>query len=49
MLFLSDKNQADIIEASNSTSIYLNDLLDFLTNSKSDIPHRTSLRSSKFF
>ena len=29
MTYLSDENQTDIIEAFNSTSIYLDDLLNF--------------------
>ena len=33
MLFLSDNNQADVIEAFNSTSTYLDDLLNI------DIPY----------
>ena len=44
MLFLSDNNQTDIIEAFNSTSRYLDDLLNvgnpyFLTNGRSDISY----------
>ena len=37
MLSLSDNNQTDIIEAFNSISRYLDDLLNILTNGRSDI------------
>ena len=44
MLFLSDNNQSDVIEAFNSTSRYLDDLLNidnpyFEQNGRSDISH----------
>ena len=43
MLSLSDNNQTDIIEAFNSTSRYLDDLLNihnpYLVNGKSDISY----------
>ena len=49
MLSLSNNNQADVIEAFNSTSrylgIYLNIEYHYLeTNDKSNISHRTSVK-----
>ena len=53
MLSLSDNNQTDINEAFNSTSKYLDVLLNivnpFLTNGRSDISYRTSVKSGDFF
>ena len=48
MLSLSDNNQADVVEAFNSTPRYQDDLLNidnpfFCTNGKSNIPHWTSV------
>ena len=39
ILSLSDNNQADVIEASNSRSRYIDDLSLFRTNGRSDISH----------
>ena len=47
MLSLSDNNQTDIIEAFNSTSRYLDDLLNIdnsYSNGRSYISHRTSVK-----
>ena len=55
MLSHSDNTQADIIEAFNSTSRYLDDILlnidnpYFEKNGKSNTSHRTSDEYSKFF
>ena len=39
MLFLSDNNQADVIEAFNSTSRYLDDLLNLFQGGTSFVDH----------
>ena len=47
MLSLSDNNQTDIIEAFNSTSRYLDDLLNIdnpYFDGRSDISHWTSVK-----
>ena len=44
MLSLSDNNHTDIIEAFNSTSRYLDDLLNIDNLCRSDISHRSSVK-----
>ena len=44
MLSLSDNNQADVVEAFNSTSKYLDDLLNNRTNGMLDISYLTSVK-----
>ena len=44
MLALSDNNQIYIIEAFNSTSRYLDDLLNIDNPYFEQIPHRTSVK-----
>ena len=44
MLSLSDNNQADVVEAFNSTSRYLDDMLDIENPYQSDISHCSSFK-----
>ena len=44
MLSLSDNNQADVVEAFNSTSKYLDDLLNNRTNGMLDISYLASVK-----